>query len=216
MSDIEEINSPLVGDDIINIEGPPEPSNENPNIIAGILRRWHIALLIFFLFCAAGLPAIWLLINPVFNVSGAIRIAPIIADILTNTKDSGDISNYEIFMNTQSELITSNQVLQRVADDMQSKNLSFFENEAVGFMPKLKHKLLGQKINPDTVWLLKQAMSKGAIAVGADSQTELIRITVKSEKAEDAIQIVDSFINNAMAIGRTNSTQDEDISLDLL
>jgi len=184
--------------------------------MVGVIRRWYILLLTFFIICASGLSAVWYFKEPVYHVTGAIRIAPILADILTNTKDKGDISDYEIFMNTQAELIKSDQVLQRVADDLQNKELSFFENEAVGLKQKLKQLIKGTEMNPELVWLLKQAISRRAIVVGADSDTELIKINVISLRDDEAKQIVDSFINNAMAVGRTNSTQGEDLNLSLL
>jgi len=214
MNNLERNYEQVVGQDIVNFETAPEPANEKPKLVTGILRRWYIVFVIFFVVCGLGLPAIWLLIDSVHHVTGAIRIAPIMADILA--KDKGDISNYEVFMNTQAEMITSDQVLQRVADDLQDKNLSFFENEAVSPMQKLKQRLKGMEVKPDLVWLLKQAIASQTILIRADPTTELIKIKVKSLHSSEAIQIVDAFINNAMAVGQTTSSQDEDLNLSLL
>ena len=91
-----------------------------------IRHHWGILVLIFLLICGVGIPAIWLLIQPQYTVTGAIRIAPIIENIITGKADNGGISNYQSYMLTQAEMITSSNVVQRVADDLIDKNLSFF------------------------------------------------------------------------------------------
>ena len=103
----------------LNIPAPPVPEGEGTfSLIVGVLRRWYIAVATFLLMCAIGLPAIWLLIKPLYSATGAIWVAPILTSILSGEKDSGGISNYQSFMNTQAEMITSSQVIiQRAADD---------------------------------------------------------------------------------------------------
>ena len=139
MNELEKYDDKVIGQELVNFDTPPESDNESPNFILGVLRRWHILLLTSFVICAIGLPAIWFLIKPVYVVTGAIRIAPILADILTEARDRGDISDYQSFMNTQVQMITSSQVIQRVADDLQDKPLSVFEKQSL--TSKIKQKL---------------------------------------------------------------------------
>ena len=217
MNDLEKHYNQVTEQEVVTFQTPPEPDSESTsNLIAGILRRWYIVLVVFFVMCAVGLPAIWLLIEPAYTVTGAIKVAPILADILTDARDLGDISNYESFMNTQAEMITSSRVLERVADDLVDRNLSFFETDATGLVSRLKRKLGGVETKPGPREILKRAIIGGAIIVGADRTTELIKITMESTKDEEAKQIVDAFISSYMAVEVSSSTTDEDQTLGIL
>jgi len=139
MSDLEKYNGQVIEHRPANFEMPPESdSHSTSNLIKGVLRRWYIVLLIFFVMCGIGIPAIWLLIKPLYSVTGVIRVAPILANILTGEADKGEISNYDNFMNTQAQMITSSRVVQRAATDLADKNLAYFENEHTSFVTKVK------------------------------------------------------------------------------
>ena len=109
---------------IVPLETPAGPGvDSSTNLITPILRRWHIVLITFLIICTIGIPAVWLLIKPTYAANAAIRVAPIIPSILFSDKDSeGVIPMYNNFMNTQADLIKSDQILQRVADDLVDKN----------------------------------------------------------------------------------------------
>jgi len=218
MSELDKYQDPVVGKEIVNMQIPPEQSEEIPSdMVAGILRRWYIVLLIFLILCGAGLPAIWLTVKPVYNVTGAIRVAPILADILSGEQDRGEISNYESFKNTQAEKITSNTVVQRVADDLVDKNLSFFKHEPTGFISKWKQKLLGPQARLEPAMKLKKAIvNDGTIMVTADRRDELIKVTMQSTNLEEAKQIVNSFITSYMEIEVVSSDEDENRQLAIL
>ena len=218
MNELDKYQDPVVGQEIVNMQIPPEQSDEDTSdVVAGIFRRWYIVLLIFLIVCGIGLPAIWLVVKPVYNVTGAIRIAPILADILSGEQDRGEISNYESFMNTQAEKITSNMVVQRVADDLVDKNLPFFKDEPTDSISKWKQKLLGTKTNTEPAMKLKQAIvDDGIIIVAADRRNELIKINMESSNIEEAKQIVDSFIRAYMQIEVVSSDEDENRKLAIL
>jgi len=113
MNELDKYHDQLAGQEIVNLQIPPEQDSEaTTDMLAGILRRWYIVLLIFLIVCGIGLPAVWLVVKPVYKVTGAIRVAPIMADILSGEEDRGEISNYESFMNTEAAKITSNAVVQ--------------------------------------------------------------------------------------------------------
>jgi succinoglycan biosynthesis transport protein ExoP len=218
MSELDKYQDLLVGQEIVNMQIPPEQSQEgSSDLVAGILRRWYIVLLIFLIVCGIGLPAIWTMVKPVYSVTGAIRIAPILADILSGEQDRGQISNYESFNNTQAEKITSNAVVQRVADDLVDKNLSFFKDEPTDLISKWKHKLFGTPTKLDPAMKLKKAIvDDGTIVVAADRRNELIKITMKSTNLEEAKQIVNSFIKSYMEIEVVSSDEDENRQLTIL
>ena len=213
MKDEDKLNDLTVGQNILNLETLPEPTSESPKLAAGILRRWYIALLVFILVCGLGLPAIWLLIKSVHVVTGQIHVAPILVDIMTDTRDRGDISDYQSFMNTQAEMVTSSRVVQRVADNLKNRDLAIFRNEPTSLISKLKRRLDTTNIKPEPAWLLKRALINENIVVNAPRGSELLEITMYSTEDNEAMQIVDAFINAYMEIGVNSSTQDEDKKL---
>jgi succinoglycan biosynthesis transport protein ExoP len=218
MNELDDYQNPFAGQEIVGMQIPPEQNQEGASdMLAGIFRRWYIVLLIFLILCGIGLPAIWTVVKPVYSVTGAIRIAPILADILSGEQDRGTISNYESFNNTQAEKITSNTVVQRVADDLVDKNLSFFKDEPTDLVSRWKRKLLGTPARLDPAMKLKKAIvDDGIIRVAADRRNELIKITMESANFEEAKQIVDSFIKSYMQIEVVSSDEDENRQLAIL
>ena len=219
MNDLERYhdNDRVIEQKVVSFEAPPEPGGQDTsNLIKGILRRWHIVLLIFFVMCAIGIPAIWFLIEPLYTVTGAIRIAPIIENIVTGEADRGGISNYESYIYTQAEMITSSNVVQRVADDLIGKNLSFFKDPPTPLVTKISRKLKNIKTNPEPATILKRAISDGFITVAPGRRTELMKITMDSLKPAEAKQIVDAFIRGYMAVEVSSSIQNQDSKLTFL
>ncbi len=214
MNDLEKYHDQVIGQELVSFETPPEPEGQSiSNLIKGVLQCWYIVLLTFFITCAVGLPAIWLLLEPLYTVTGAIRVAPILSNIMTGKADQ-KISNYQSFVNTQAVMITSKRVVQRVADDLIDRNLSFFENEPTDPISKLKQKLKGTK--PEPANILKQAISDKVIVAAPSLHTELIDVTMKSTNSEEARQIVDAFISAYMAVEGYNTTQKQGWELALL
>jgi len=217
MSDLAKYHDHVIEQGHANFETLPESdSHSTSNLIMGVLRRWYIVLLIFFVMCAVGIPAIWFLIEPLYNVTGAIRVAPILANILTGEADRGEISSYDSFMNTQAQMITSSPVVQRAADDLADKNLTFFENEPTDFVTKLKQTLKNTKTKPEPASILKQAIYDGIISAAPGRRTELIKVTMASANKEEAGQIVDAFIRAYMAVEGDISNKDEGDKLTVL
>jgi len=218
MNELEKYHDQVVGQEVVSMQVPSELGSESSyNLVAGILRRWYIVLLIFLVMCAIGLPAIWLLVKPAYQVTGAIRVAPILADILSGEADSGEISNYESFMNTQAEKITSSSVVQRVADDLVKKNLSFFNNEPTDIISQWKQKLQGTKTKTEPAMRLRQAIVDDRdLMVAADRRSELIKITMTSTNVEEAKQIVDAFVKAYMEIEVISAGEDENRQLTVL
>jgi capsular exopolysaccharide synthesis family protein len=216
MSDLEKYHGQVIEHRSANFETPPESGSQSTsNLIKGVLRRWYIVLLIFFIMCAVGLPAIWLSVEPLYSVTGAIRVAPILENIWTGETETGGIS-YQSFMYTEAERITSSRVVQRVADDLADKNLTFFENESIGLITKLKQTLKDTKINREPASVLKRAISAGVISAAPGRRTELIKVTMKSTNTEEAVQIVNAFINAYKDVEVFNSSEDEGQKINVL
>ena len=185
---------------VVPPEEPAGPKADSaPNLIVPILRRWYIVLVTFLVVCAIGIPAVWLLTKPTYAATAAIRVAPIISSILFSDKESeGVIPMYQNFMNTQADLIKSDQVLQRVADDIVDKNMKFFEGAA----------------NP--VAKLRNALINENITVIPGRKSELIMITMENQDKTEAVQIVDAFVKAYMAIEVSKETEGGDRKLAVL
>ena len=218
MNDLQKYHDQVIEQKVANFETPPEFGSETTsNLVAGVLRRWHIVLLTFLVLCFVGIPALWLLIKPLYSVTGAIRVAPILPNILTGEADKGEISNYQSFMNTQAQMITSSQVVQRVADDLADKNLAFFEkSQATDAVTKLKQTLKNTKAKPEPASILKQAILDGVITAAPDRRSELLKITMKNTNQEESKQIVNAFIRAYMAVEVSSSARTEDQKLTVM
>ncbi len=214
MDNLEKYTAHVIEPRTVTLDVPTESDTKSTSdLLKGVIRRWHIALAVFVVMCGLGIPAIWLLIEPLYSVTGAIRVAPIIPNILTGEGKKGPISNYENFVSTQARLITSNQVVQWVADALADKNLSFFQKEQTGFVAKLKRRLEGAEANREPANILKDAIQNGIITAAPPRRTELIEVTVKSTNANEAKQIVDAFISAYMVLEGGRATEDENKKL---
>ncbi len=217
MSEIEPHNVQVV-------ERPADPYqiDQNPQnqsmlvMVAGVLRRWYIVLLVFIVVCGAGLPAIWLKIEPLHNMTGAIRVAPILPNILTGEADQHKMSTYETFMHTQAALIGSSRVIERVADRLADDKLLVFENPPVNPVQKLKNKVKGIETNTEPAVVLKQLVNDGIVTIEPGRRTELITITMQSESKSEAKRVVDAFIDSYMAVEVSEATSEEADKLNVL
>jgi polysaccharide biosynthesis transport protein len=201
-------------------EMPPAPESTGMNtlnvFVSMLLRRWRIIVITFIVVCGVGFPVIWLGTKSVYDVTGAIRVAPILSNILTGATERGEISNYQSFMNTQAEMIVSTQVVHRAADDLADKNLSFFDARPSGAVEKAGQRSGDASRKVDYAARLKKAIAGGIITVDAARQTELIKITMHTVKPEEARIIVDALIRAYMAAEGLKSTQTEDQTLNVL
>ena len=176
---------------------------------------WRILPLILAVLCSIGIPAIWLLMKRTYVVTGAIKVDPIVPNILTGTADRGDISNYQSFMYTQARMVTSPQVVRSVADDLATKGLTFFEERTNTLIAKLDQ-LGRKKTKPEPEAVLKGAILDRIIAAEPLRNGEFIEVIMKWHDPEDAKRIVDAFIRNYMTIVVTSSTREDERNLALL
>ncbi len=217
MNELDNYHDRTAGQEIVSLEVPPTSDSEAASdLVGGILRRWYIALLIFFLMCGAGMPAIWLFLKPSYDVTGAIRVAPIQEDPLTGSQDPGDISDYERFVNTEAERVSSGTVIERVADRFVGRNMAFFDQES-NLIGRLTQKLSGTKTRKEPATRLKEAIvDEKTIVIATDRNKELIKVMMKSEYAEEAKEIVDAFIRAYMDIAVVRNQEVENSQLAML
>lgn len=217
MNDLNRHSDQVIERDFIDSEPTYESSDASmAEMAVKILRRWHIVLVIFLLISLTGIPAIWFLKKPIYNVTGAIRVAPILKSVVTGEADRGEMGSITVFMNTQAQIITSNRVVQGVADDLAKKDLSFFKDQARNIDYKLKQMVTGTKIKPEISAILKQAIFDDLITAQLRKNTELIEITMKDRDPTEAQQIVNSFLREYMAVEASSFTKGEDQNLSIL
>ncbi|AQT69462.1 Tyrosine-protein kinase YwqD [Anaerohalosphaera lusitana] len=168
-------------------------------IIKALLRRWYIVLLTVVVLCAIGIPAIFYMFKPSYETVGAIRVSPILPNVLFDDAETQDVMpNYQGFMNTQAELMSSNEILNRVAEDMAKRGIRICEPDM------------------DPVAILKLMINKETILIEPGEKTELINIKMKTNNTAFSEELVDSFIRVYMTMQAYEENQGEDNKLALL
>lgn len=217
MNDLNNYKDQIIEHSVVD----SDPNNHTADasmseLIIKIIRRWYVVLGIFVVVVLVGVPAIWLVLKPTYTVSGAIRVAPIMKNVLSGEAERGEMGKIEVFMNTQAQIITSNRIVQGVADDLITKDLNFFKEPSESIEHKLKKIVNGNDVKPEISAIIKQAISNGVISAQTRRNTELIEIAMTSDNPAEAKQIVDSFIREYMAVEVLNSTKDDDQNLNIL
>ncbi len=194
----------------------PSLQASKSNIGPALLRRWYIVLLATVVLGAVTLPAVWLLVEPKYVVTGAMNVSPVVRDVLTGKADYGDVGSYREFVNTHVAMLTSGPTLQKIADDLAGRNLAFFSSAPQTRLDRIKVMLGIPRGSPDPVTKLKDAIAGGIIAAGPVPATYLVGVTMKSPNAAEARQIVDSFLLNYESMYGSASLQQENADLQAL
>jgi len=216
MNMIEKHHQNELPQNLTYIEAPVAAvSDTTSGALIPVLRRWYIVLLTALLICAIGLPALWLTVKPEYAATAAIRISPIIPSILFSDRESdGVIPMYNNFVHTQADLITSDKVLQRVADDLADKKLPSLQKLS-NPIDVISQKIT-QQAQPDIVAQLRAAITQKTITVQPQRNSELIKISMESPNLKDAVQIVNSFVNAYMSVIASEETKGGDQKLTIL
>jgi capsular exopolysaccharide synthesis family protein len=216
MENISKYQDQQMIQNLARFEGPVGIEDDhNPTVVVPILRRWRIVLLTFLLMCAIGIPGVWHSVKPAYQATAAIRVAPVIPSILFSDRDSeGVIPMYNNFKNTQADLIASDKVLQRVADDLVDKDPGFFEKTNNTSDTLINNSDIQPRRDPIAV--LRGAVNSGALSVEAERDSELIKISMKSSDDQKAAQIVDAFVRAYMAIVVSDEARGGDRKLTVL
>ena len=98
-------------------------------------------------------------------------------------------------------MITSSLVVERVADNLKDRNLSFFQDSSSGIVSQIKQKIKGTQIQPEPARVLLDALMNGTITVTAPRDTELIEVSMTRKEDEEAKDIVNAFIRAYLDVG---------------
>jgi succinoglycan biosynthesis transport protein ExoP len=216
MENIQKYQNQEAVHNLAHFEGSARDEDDSePALVLSVLRRWRIVLLTFLMMCTIGILGVWCFVKPVYEATAAIRVAPVIPSILFSDQDSdGVIPMYNNFKNTQADLITSDKVLQRVADELVDKNLKFFERTD-NALDKLRNGSQGQPA-PDPIIALRAAVASNTLSVNPERRSELIKISMKSSDDTEAVQIINAFVRAYMAIVVSEEAEGGDRKLTVL
>lgn len=182
--------------------------NENPPLFIPVLRRWKMVLLTFIIIAGSAVPLIWFVVKPLYQATAAIKVVPVVSSILLG--DEKWVPMYKNFMYTQADLIASDPVLQRVADDLANNELFFQtpENSSQIFMQN--------RTPPDLIEFLRSSIGNSKLLITPEDNTELIKIIAKNPDSRKAVVIADAFARAYMTMVSSEDTKDEDQKLAVL
>jgi capsular exopolysaccharide synthesis family protein len=200
---------PAVYDAPVAIQEMQPPAN----LLESVRRRWYIVLGVTLLICAAVLPAIWFLVEPVYVVQGAVQIRAVVPDVLTGEPESGEVTNYGQFVNTEAIRLRNNPaLLLKIVEDLAGRNLKFLRGEPSNRLETLLAKVIpgNRGLSPDQI--LRKAITDEKIIVRPFPNSELLAVTMRSTDTAEAAVIVNSFLRNYAAqygVTRTSTGVEE-------
>ena len=167
MNEIDKYRNSPVPIEVDFMDEGFNPETSSPlNLVEIFRRRWHIMLICATLFAAVGVPAVWYGVKPVYKSEGAIHVKPVLVDIF-NKRDSGDITNYQVYMNTQSDLMKQNHVINYVAEKLAEEPL---QNFTEGQDPRI---------------VLRTMLAREKIKIAPERTKEFIKILAASPFKEE-------------------------------
>lgn len=191
---------------------PPAEVQEPPtmNVLESVRRRWYIVLAAVIAICAAGLPAVWFFVEPMYVVRGTVKIRQTVPSLLTGQPQAGEVSNYAWFVNTEAHNLMSDQMcLQAVLDDLVPQGLAFFNGQPQNRIERLIAKVLPKTRDAVPHEILRDAIADRTISASHLPNTELLGVTMTSYDFDEAKKIVDSFLRNyARRYESTSSSAD--------
>ncbi|MBN1846340.1 MAG: polysaccharide biosynthesis tyrosine autokinase [Sedimentisphaerales bacterium] len=186
MYDIDHLPAHPMLHEVSLEQAAPAPA-ESGSLVSGILRRWPIILVTFILLGTAGVAAVWRFVQPKYRATAAIRVAPILSEILFSDQETeGVLPMYQNFMFTQAELMVSEPVLQKAADDLSGRDLSFFQKQTLWGRPASRM---------DPYQALQEAIRKGVIEIKPGEKSELVKISVTGPSAQEAEWIANAILD---------------------
>jgi len=188
---------------------PPAEVQDPPttNVLESVRKRWPTVLATAIVICAVGLPAIWFLVEPLYIVQGTVKIKQTVPSLLTGEPLASEVSNYAWFVNTEAHNLMNNEIsLQAVLDDLVPQGLSFFAGKPQNRMDAILGKVFPIMRDKTPREILTKAISDGEISASYLSNTELLAVTMKGYKFDEARKIVDSFLRNYVARSKSESS----------
>ncbi|MFC1652573.1 polysaccharide biosynthesis tyrosine autokinase [Planctomycetota bacterium] len=205
------------GSDSVTADHFTLPSADDDNsglktrlMLEGLLRRWHLVLLLFVLAVGISLPLVWIVVEPGYVVAAYVRVSPQQEDVLTGGADQ--VFNYG-GLQTEAMSLMGPLVVERVADDLvgREKKLEFFcqDHDVISRVARKVglHKVVLPK---EPAELLKKVVRSGIISASPIRDTEVIAVRMKSMQPDEAKIIVDSFVDNYITVHAYGDSQSVD------
>lgn len=174
--------------------GPVAPTGPHLDVMQ-ILRFRFTIILTFLLIAAPAVAGIWMLIRPEYRTSASVRVRPIIPRFVFRTEENGIIPLYQSYLNTQSSVIRSPLVLQRVLDEPEIQKTAWYRGES---------DLLGRQPAPPLERL------KESLKVRPRSKTEVIDVSMTTTRANDAATLVNAVLDHYLAFIREKAEHEDD------
>lgn len=165
------------------------------HLLAMLRYKWSMAA-VFLIIAGSAIPAIWMLIVPMYEARAVIRVSPIGTRIAFETENNGMMPFYTSFLNSQLNIINSREVLEAVLDDRRVQNTEWFRNSPEPLLGPAGTQL--ERLRED---LMARPRSK----------TELIDVALSARNGNDAQVIVDAVVHEYLRVTKERLRElDED------
>lgn len=144
--------------------------------------KWTMIGVCLFLMVAT-VPLIWIAVVPYYTATARIRVSPVVPRVLFKTEDNGMVPLYQSFLNTQKGVILSQQVLDRVLDQLDVQQTRWFREPNASWVSRLR--------GPTPAI----ARLKNALSVLAVRNTEWINVSMEADDPREAKLIVDAVVH---------------------
>ncbi|MEN6336743.1 MAG: polysaccharide biosynthesis tyrosine autokinase [Phycisphaerales bacterium] len=218
MNNLEKYLDQVIEQKPIVYEPPAEVQETPPtsNLMESMRRRWPIVLAVALLIIAAGLPAVWFLVEPIYIVQGLVQVKPVVTGVLGEVVPD-EMANYGQFVNTQAMLLMNDEKrLQKVVDDLARRNLAFFSGKPTSRIEKLLARIMPKDANEPPDQVLRKAIADEKITAGYLGNSELMFVTMKSQNLDEARTIVNSFLRNYVGQYGIDATTNESQNITIL
>jgi uncharacterized protein involved in exopolysaccharide biosynthesis len=156
----------------------------------GKCRIWWTVVLLIMNTAVLGVLVKWFVAEPLQETSAAIRVSSVIPRIIYSDKDTEQpMPNYEEFKNTEAARITTDIVLNKVADKLKGLNLDFLRGSL------------------DPIIKLRQAVKRSTIRVKPGKRNELIDLKMTSHVPGDAEKTINAFLDSYLEVNNTEETK---------
>lgn len=219
MNNLEKYLDQVIEQKPIVYEPPAEVQEAPPttNLMDSVRRRWPIVVGVTLMLCAAGLPAVWFLVDPFYVVQGMVQVIPQQRSVLTGELQPDEAANYGQYVNTQAVLLMTNEDgIQKVADDLAGRDLDFFSGRPRTRLEKLLARVLPKDANESPDAILRKAIASQKIYAGYLQNSELMAVSMRSRNAGEAQIIVNSFLRNYVGQYGVNVTTAESQNITIL
>ncbi|NLW84890.1 MAG: polysaccharide biosynthesis tyrosine autokinase [Phycisphaerae bacterium] len=189
MNDIEKQPYMPVQGEVVEFGEPVHGSQSHDDLfelVKAVLRRWFLVLFCAIVFGGGGAAAIWFKMPDKFDTHGYVQISPVVAPIMFETTTTGGSGAYLTYKNTQAGVMTSDVILNRVADAVKDSRLAFFDPE------------------DNLLQALRTKVVKKDVQVIPERDTEFLVVRMTSEHPSDAEKLIDAFLRSYEAVVKTD------------